>query len=147
MIDKSTVVLQNSMDCLKVEPGLASETSPTSSHEENHIIDIKIEEDPWPVTFPGIKAEYEVSCMSVCLLLGTFHRYPELCIAFLISFSLSICRHETSPLYCKDFKSSLENVSTGLYFVAHYLWSITSISVWYLCSNYMGSVPTGQQTS
>jgi hypothetical protein len=102
MIDDVTMVLQKCADFLKVEPGfgLSSETSPTPSHQENHIIiDIKVEEDPWPVTIPGIKAEYEVSCISVCLLLNTFHRYPELCIAFLICFSLLICPHETSPLY------------------------------------------------
>jgi hypothetical protein len=82
-----------------MESGSTSDTYPTSSHEEKHIIDIKVEEDPWPVSFSGIKAEYEVSCISVCLLLGTFYRHSESCIVFVSSFSLSICLHETSPLY------------------------------------------------
>jgi hypothetical protein len=79
------MVLQNCMDFLKVEPGSSSETCPASSHEGNHVIDMKVEEasdtqeveDPLRITIPEIKAEHEVSCMSVCLLFGTFHRYPE----------------------------------------------------------------------
>jgi hypothetical protein len=90
MIDKGTVVLQNCMDFLKVEPASCSETCPTSFHDGNHISDIKVEEDPVPVTFPGIQAEHEVSCRSVCPRLDTFHRYPELCIVFLISICCSI---------------------------------------------------------
>jgi hypothetical protein len=90
MIDKGTTVLQNCLDFLKVEPGSCSESCPTSSHDGNQISDIKVEEDPVSVTFPGIKPEHEVSCMSVCPLLGTFHRYPELCIVFLISIYRSV---------------------------------------------------------
>jgi hypothetical protein len=74
MIDDGIMVLQKCVDFLNVELGSAREISPTPSHQENHIVtDIKVEEDPWPGTFPGIKVEYEVSCMSVCLLLDTFH--------------------------------------------------------------------------
>jgi hypothetical protein len=73
---------------LKIEPGSIAETYPTSD-DGNEMIDINVEEDPVPVTFSGIKAEQEVSCISVCPLLGTFLKYPELCIVFLISVSLS----------------------------------------------------------
>jgi hypothetical protein len=89
------MVLQNCIDFLKIEPDSISETCPMSSHDGNQITDIKVEEasdtqeveDPLLVTLPEIKAEHEVSCMSVYLL-GTFHRYPDLCIVFLISLCL-----------------------------------------------------------
>jgi hypothetical protein len=62
------VILQNSMDLLKVEPGLSSETCPTS-HDGDQVINIKVEgapdtqevEDPLLITLPEIKSEYEVS--------------------------------------------------------------------------------------
>jgi hypothetical protein len=76
----SVMVLQNSTDLLKVEPGSNSETCPRS-HDGKQMIDIKVEdsltqdlEDPLLITLPGIKAKHEVTCMSVSLLL--FHRYP-----------------------------------------------------------------------
>jgi ferredoxin len=72
------------MDLEKDVPGLCSETCPASSHEGNGGIRIKTEavsdmeqeEDPVPMLLPGIKAECEVSCMSVCPLLGNFHTSP-----------------------------------------------------------------------
>jgi hypothetical protein len=30
--------------------------------------DIKVEEDPWPAAFMGVKTEPAVSCMSVCIM-------------------------------------------------------------------------------
>jgi hypothetical protein len=42
-----------------IEPGSSSETC--TSRDENHIIDVKIEEDAVPIEFPGIKAEHTVS--------------------------------------------------------------------------------------
>jgi len=62
-----------------------SVTSPTSAHEviavkvEDEIdIRIKVEEIPEAITFPPIKAEEdEVSYVSLCVLLDTFHQYPE----------------------------------------------------------------------
>jgi hypothetical protein len=69
MIDKSTIVFQNYTALLKIEPGSSSETCPTS-RDDNHIIDIKVEEDPLRIEFPGVKVEHEVSCMAVCRLLG-----------------------------------------------------------------------------
>jgi hypothetical protein len=96
MIDKGKMVLQNSMDFVKVEPGLSDESCPASSHDGNQTIDIKVEvsdtqemEDPLLMVLPEIKAEHEVSCMSTCPSLGTFQRYPELCIVFPISAFLS----------------------------------------------------------
>jgi hypothetical protein len=95
MIDKGTMVLQICTDFMKVEPGSISETCPAFSYDGDHIIDIKVEEDPMPINFPGIKAEHEVSFMSVCPLLGTFYIYLDLCIVFLIS----VCPHESCSLY------------------------------------------------
>jgi hypothetical protein len=65
-------------------PGLWSETCPSPSPDGNgsinlkseEVSDVKGEEDPVPIPFPGIKAEHEVSCTSVCPLLGTFHTCP-----------------------------------------------------------------------
>jgi hypothetical protein len=73
---KVMVVLQNCMDSLKVECGSDSETC----HDGNQVIDIKVEEitgiqaedDPVLITFPVIKAEDEVSCLSICNFLAHF---------------------------------------------------------------------------
>jgi len=55
---------------LKVEPGSCSDTCPTSSYDENKVIDIKVEEgsnaageeaDPLLIPFTPIKSEYEES--------------------------------------------------------------------------------------
>jgi hypothetical protein len=54
--------------------GSCSETCPPSSHDANQVMNIKVEqvsgveEEEDPLTFPRIKTEHEVSCMSVCLL-------------------------------------------------------------------------------
>jgi hypothetical protein len=73
MTDEDVMILQNSMDFLKVEPGSSSETCPTS-HDGDQVSDIKVEasdteevEDPLLVTLPVIKTESEVSCMYACL--------------------------------------------------------------------------------
>jgi hypothetical protein len=111
VIDKDMMVLQSCMDFLKVDPGSVSETCPASSHDENQITDVKVEvasdsqdvQDPLLMTLPEIKAEHWGSCMSVCLLLGTFHRYPKLCNVFLIS----ICQFA----HMKHLQSSILNIS------------------------------------
>jgi hypothetical protein len=63
-------------------PGPCSETYPASSNDAFQAMNIKVEEGsdveveekhPVPMTFVGIKAEHEVSCMSVCPLFGRFH--------------------------------------------------------------------------
>jgi hypothetical protein len=69
------VVLQNCMSVQEVVPGSYSETCLTS-HYENQVIDIKVEdaadiqeeEDPLLITSPEIKAEHEVSFMSLCIV-------------------------------------------------------------------------------
>jgi hypothetical protein len=67
------VVLQNCMDLEKRVPAPCSQTYPTSSRDANLAMNIKVEavsdieveeEHPMPMTFIGIKAEHEVSCMS-----------------------------------------------------------------------------------
>jgi hypothetical protein len=62
--------------CLDLEkdlPDFWSITCPTSSHDANKFIntkseevsDVEEEEDPVPISFPQIKGEHEVSCVSV----------------------------------------------------------------------------------
>jgi len=62
------VVLQNCVDLVKAEPGSCSETWLKSSHGENLVIDLKVEEDtdeeevyPLPMVFAAVKSESEVS--------------------------------------------------------------------------------------
>jgi hypothetical protein len=65
-------------------PGLCSETCPSPSPDGNgginikteEVSDVKVEDDPVPISFPRIKAEREVSCMLVCPQLGSFHTCP-----------------------------------------------------------------------
>jgi hypothetical protein len=74
-------VLQYSAVIGKVR-GLHSEICPTSSHDAYSTIRVKDEvfsdaeeeEYPVPPTFVGIKAESEVSCVSMPML-GRFHKY------------------------------------------------------------------------
>jgi hypothetical protein len=68
------VVLQNSMDLLKVERGSRSEMY-LMSDGGNEVSDIKVENDTdvqedyaEPTSFSGVKAECEVSCMCVCCI-------------------------------------------------------------------------------
>jgi hypothetical protein len=66
--------LQDVTDLEKVG-GLCGEIYTSSSHDVTHAVSIKTEEfsdaevvdEPGPITFPGIKADPEVSCMSVSL--------------------------------------------------------------------------------
>jgi hypothetical protein len=88
VIDKSTMLLQNCMDFLRIEPGSSSETYPTSSHDVNHISDINVEPSNTYlllIVVPGIEPEHTVSCLSTCLWLCSLRT------AFLIH--LSICPH------------------------------------------------------
>lgn len=66
MINTSMVVLQNCVDLVKAVPGSYSETLPTSYHDVKveEVTDIEQAEDPL-LTFPVIKEENEVSCMSL----------------------------------------------------------------------------------
>jgi hypothetical protein len=74
------VVLQKLTDSENVQ-GPCTKICPASSHDVYQAISIKAEvlsdveeEDPVPITFPGIKAEPEVSCFSMSTL-GGFHKY------------------------------------------------------------------------
>lgn len=83
MINKDVVNLKNYIYLLKVVPVSRSGTCLTCFHDGLQVIDIKVEvtdiqeeteeEDPLSGTFPVIKPEHEVSCMSVCTFLHTFH--------------------------------------------------------------------------
>jgi hypothetical protein len=81
MIFTALFVLQDVTGLEKVQ-GLCGEIYTASSHDVSHAVIIKTEEfsdaeeveEPVPVTFPGIKAEPEVSCVSVSML-SWFHKY------------------------------------------------------------------------
>ena len=76
--------LQNCMDILHSEPGPCTGTCLMSSDDGSQVVgikvvevaDLKLEEDPGPTTSPLIKTEPLVSCVCVCQLFGTLHRYP-----------------------------------------------------------------------
>jgi hypothetical protein len=75
----ATVILQDGMDVLKVEPASCCETCLTDAHNGNDVVtDIKLEreaevedvEDPLLLTSPDIKTEPEVSCAHFILISG-----------------------------------------------------------------------------
>jgi hypothetical protein len=85
MIDTALFVSQNLADSEEGQ-SLCSEIRPASSHDACHAKSIKAEEVcdaeeekyPVPVTFERIKAEPEVSCVSVTMLSGFYkYRYPS----------------------------------------------------------------------
>jgi len=64
------LILQNCVDLLKVEPGSCSETCLTSSHTENQVVVVKVEDssvgegeeaDPLLTPFTPMNPEYDVS--------------------------------------------------------------------------------------
>jgi hypothetical protein len=74
VIDKEMMVLQNYTNLEDIVLGLCGETYPTSDAanqamnvKAEEVSDIKEEEDPVPITFQKIKAEPQVSWMSVCV--------------------------------------------------------------------------------
>jgi hypothetical protein len=91
------------MDLEKDVTDVSSETCPASSHEGNGgirikseaVSDVEQEEDSVPTSFPGMKSEREVSCTSVCPLLGTFQARPLLPIVLLISSCLCVQNNST----------------------------------------------------
>jgi hypothetical protein len=72
LINKVVLLLQNCINLLKVVPGSYNDTSVTSSHDGNQVLNIKSEVtgDPELITFPVVKAEHEVSCTAVCSLVS-----------------------------------------------------------------------------
>jgi hypothetical protein len=72
MIDKDVIVLQNCTNLEKALPGPCGDTYPTSD-DANRAMNVKAEEvsdaeedeGPVPITFLEIKADPEVSCMSL----------------------------------------------------------------------------------
>jgi hypothetical protein len=79
VIDKDMTVLQN-----------FGETYP-ASNDADQAINIKAEEvsdadeeEPMPITFLEVKAEPEVSCMSVFELLDRYHTYAKMPVVFLL---------------------------------------------------------------
>jgi hypothetical protein len=94
------VVLQNSTDFVKSEPGLSSESF-SPSRDECHVINIKVEdlpvleeeeeeeeeEDPEPVISPSIDIEHEVSfvCICVCVCVCVCDRERGTCVHACVS--------------------------------------------------------------
>jgi hypothetical protein len=96
----------------KVVRSSCSESYParTSSHDGDPVVNVKVEEvldtevgeDLPPVMYPGIKAEHEVSCMSVCPWCNIEN--------FLLSF-LSVCLSvHMKQLLGMDFQQSCLSV-------------------------------------
>jgi hypothetical protein len=99
------MVLQNYTDSESVLAGPYGETYP-ACHNADQAMNIKVEvtgaeeeEDPLPITHQEIKAKIEVSCMSVCQLLGRYHKFAEMPVVFLIFICLSVHMKE---LHCVD---------------------------------------------
>jgi hypothetical protein len=72
MCDKGILALQNYMALEKGVPGPYGETYLTSDDtnqamnvKAEEVSDVEVDEGPVPITFPEIKAEPEVSCMSL----------------------------------------------------------------------------------
>jgi hypothetical protein len=99
MTDKGMMLLQNCLESQEDVQELHSEARPTSpSHNGNQSVNIKSEEfsdvevgeDPVPITFVDIKAEYDVSGLSlVCPLLHISESHPDLPFLFLSSASVT----------------------------------------------------------
>jgi hypothetical protein len=99
--DNVVVVFQDCSNLTEHEPGEYREPY----YDVSQFLHVKIEEvthiqeeeedDPLAVPFPVIKT-HEVSFMSVCPLSGTFHRYLDLPVLFM----LHTCHpHESAPLH------------------------------------------------
>jgi hypothetical protein len=109
-IKKGAAVLQTCTQSVKVIPDPCNETSVTSYSDAHEVVTIKVEEDtdvrtkveiPEPISFSAIKAEpQEVSYMSLCPLLDTCHKYPEMHSVF----------HHVHPSMCP-----LEQLCCGQY--------------------------------
>jgi hypothetical protein len=92
------VLLQNDVEVEKDVAGLHSERYPVSFQDADLVMSVKVEEVsdmqeedvPVPTTWRAVKAESEVSCISVCLLLSRFEKYTELPVVFLICIYVSI---------------------------------------------------------
>jgi hypothetical protein len=86
----------------------------TYFQDENELINMKVEEvtyvqeeDPLAVTFPAVKAEQEVGCISVC---------PAFTDVQLFHICYQLTCHCLLALVVKN---PLQNVCNVLYFVAH----------------------------
>jgi hypothetical protein len=109
MTGKGMMVLQNCLNSQKDVPGSHSVALASSSLDGVHAVNIKVEEfsdiedeeDPVPMTAVGIKAEHEVSCMSLCLLLGIYCLHPEF-----VLFLICICHKNFSSLVKSEFLRS-----------------------------------------
>jgi hypothetical protein len=86
MIDNTMVFFQNCINLSELLPGSYSELC----HDGNQFIQVEVVkvpdipmegEDTLPLAFQVINTEPEVSFMSVCSLLGTFHRYLDLLVS------------------------------------------------------------------
>jgi hypothetical protein len=96
MIDNDTMDLQNCINVEKDVPGPFGKAYPTS-HDANQAMNIKAEvsgaeeeEEPVPITFAEIKTTCGELNISVCPLLGRYHKCVEMPTVFLMCISLSV---------------------------------------------------------
>jgi len=61
----TVLIYQHNMDCIKTEPDSDAEVH-SASCSEIHLIGIKQEEQPLPISFPPAKDDNDVSCQCVC---------------------------------------------------------------------------------
>ena len=79
---------------------MCSDTCPTTSGQDVTVkveegLEAEVGEGPEPISFPEIKAESEVSCVSVfSLLLMSQLLYAHMSVGFKCP-----CMHDNSPLY------------------------------------------------
>jgi hypothetical protein len=99
MTDNVMVIFQNCSNLMEHAPRSYSEPCYDVSQflhvKAEEVTHIQEEEDTHAVPFPVIKTEHEVSFMSVCPLLDTFHRYLDLPVSF---FSIHVI--QMNQLHC-----------------------------------------------
>jgi hypothetical protein len=88
------------MDLDKNKFGLKRKTGSISSHDADHIVNVKVEEVsdleeeevPMPIICQTVKVEHdEVSCICICTLLNRIHGYSELSVYSSSSLCICVC--------------------------------------------------------
>jgi hypothetical protein len=74
MVYGNILIFQFIMDFIKSEPNSNSEANVASSYSDTKMTGTEEEKDPLLITVPVTQDENEVSYLSLCILLGSFHR-------------------------------------------------------------------------
>jgi hypothetical protein len=103
------MALQNCTKVKKEEWDPFGEPYPTSddakdanNRKAEELSDVYEEEDPLAITFPKMKAEPEVRCISLCPLLGRYNKYAEMPVVFLLPLCLSVNLKQAYTASCKS---------------------------------------------